>query len=131
MEADKNTCVTDLVDTVHHEMDSIVHSHHFYKSVITSNRTTRLREGACWPMHTMNVRYMAVTKDSNSWPHSVGNLFTPQVVLYYMKGLCRPLSSVCHITGTRKKGKGLEVSCKVPSGIVYLINIEVNIIYYC
>ena len=28
-----NTCVADLVDTVNHEMDSMVHSHHAYKSV--------------------------------------------------------------------------------------------------
>ena len=63
-------------------------------------------------MHTMNLQYMAVTKDSDSWPHSLGNLFTAQVVLYYMKRFCHPLSGVCHITGTRRKGKGLEVSCK-------------------
>ena len=28
-----DTCAEDLVDTVHHEMDSGVHSHYFYKSV--------------------------------------------------------------------------------------------------
>ena len=28
-----NTCATDPVDTVHHEMDSTVRSHRFYKSV--------------------------------------------------------------------------------------------------
>ena len=44
----------------------------------------------------------------DSWLHSVGNLFTDKVVIYYMKGLCCPLSSVCHITGRRRKGKGLE-----------------------
>ena len=26
-----NTCVADLLDTVHHEMDSVVRSQHFYK----------------------------------------------------------------------------------------------------
>ena len=28
-----DTLVVDLVVTVHHEMDSIIHSHHVYKSV--------------------------------------------------------------------------------------------------
>ena len=32
---------------------------------------------------------------------------TDHVVLYYMKGLCRPLSGTYHITGRRRKGKGL------------------------
>ena len=48
---------------------------------------------------------------SDSWGYSVRNLFTDHVVLYYMKGLCRLLSCICHITGRRKKGKGLEVPC--------------------
>ena len=40
-----DTSAVDPVDTVHHEMDSEVHSHHFYKSgIVTSNkRTTRPR----------------------------------------------------------------------------------------
>ena len=28
-----NSCVADLLDTVHHEMDSVFRSHHVYKSV--------------------------------------------------------------------------------------------------
>ena len=28
-----DACVADLVDTVHHEMDSVVCGHHVYKSV--------------------------------------------------------------------------------------------------
>ena len=28
-----DTCVADLLDTVHHEMESVFHSHHVYKSV--------------------------------------------------------------------------------------------------
>ena len=31
-----NTHVTDLLDTVHHEMDSVVHSDHVYNSVWSS-----------------------------------------------------------------------------------------------
>ena len=53
---------------------------------------------------------------SDSWLHSIGNLFTDHVVLYYTKGLCHPLSDVCHITGRKRRGKGLEdcieVLCK-------------------
>ena len=44
---------------------------------------------------------------SDSWPHSIENLFTGHVALYYTKGLCCLLSGVCHITGRRRKGKGL------------------------
>ena len=41
------------------------------------------------------------------------NLFhTNYVVFYYMQSFCHPLSIVCHITGRRKKGEGLEVQCK-------------------
>ena len=39
------------------------------------------------------------------------NLFIDHVVFCYMKGLCRPLFNVYHITG-RRKGKDLEVPCK-------------------
>ena len=40
------------------------------------------------------------------------NLFTDHMVFCYMKRLCHPLSSICHITGRRRKGKSLEVPCK-------------------
>ena len=56
-----DTHAADPVDTVHHEMDSTICSHHFYKSVwLPLNRTSRPREGACQPIHTMNLQYMAV-----------------------------------------------------------------------
>ena len=41
-----------------------MYSHHVYKSVVTSNRTIRPGEGTCWPIHTMNLQWHAVTKDS-------------------------------------------------------------------
>ena len=55
---------------------------------------------------------MAVIKvyQIRCWQHSVGNLFTDHMVLY--KGVCRPLSSICHIAERRRKAKGLEVQCK-------------------
>ena len=49
---------------------------------------------------------------SDSWPQYVKILFTDHTVLYYMKGLCLPMSGGCHFTGRRKKGKGLVVPCR-------------------
>ena len=51
-----DTCAADPVDNVYHEMDSTVHNHRFYKSVVASNRTTHPREGACRPIHAMNLQ---------------------------------------------------------------------------
>ena len=81
-------------------MDTTVCSHRAYKLMIcvvaSKRRPHRPREAACWPIHTINLQYVAVIKDSQKVAHinSVGNLFTDQVVLYYTKGVCRPLS-VC------------------------------------
>ena len=58
-----DTRVADLVDTVHHEIASAFCNHRVYKSVVTSNRTTHPREGACWPIHTIYLQYVAVIKD--------------------------------------------------------------------
>ena len=93
--------------------------------VVASNRrTTRPREGASWPIYTMNLQYICRSDKgfSDSWSHSFGNLFTDHVVLYYMKRLCHPPSDICHITRRRRKGKSLEVSCKlvVSLGLGYL-----------
>ena len=53
---------------------------------------------------------VAVTKDSQIVGRTPSeNLFTDNVVFYYMKGLCCALSGICHITGRRRKGKCLEV----------------------
>ena len=51
-----DTRVADLVDTVHNEIDSTICSHCVY------NRTTCPREGGCWPIHMMNLQYVAVIK---------------------------------------------------------------------
>ena len=79
--------------------------------VVASNRrTTRPRDGAYRPIHTMNLRYMAVINRSqirDSWSYSVEILFTDHMVLYYTKGLCCPLLGFHHIIGRRRKGKGL------------------------
>ena len=62
----------------------------------------------------MNLQYVAVINDYQiaSWPHSVEILFTDHVVLYNTKGPYSPLSGVCHITGRRRKEKGLVVPCR-------------------
>ena len=44
------------------------------------------REGACWPHDELSV-HSSDTGLSDNWLHSIGNLFTDNVVLYYMKGL--------------------------------------------
>ena len=82
-----NTCVADPVDTVHHVMDSTVRSHHVYKSMIrvfTSNRrTTCPREGAYQPIHTMNLQYIAVIKDSPIVGRTLSEIYS-QITWYYV-----------------------------------------------
>ena len=57
---------------------------------------------------------VAVIKDSQIVGQTLSeNLFhTNHMVFCCMKRFCRPLSSVYHITGRRRKGEGLEVPCK-------------------
>ena len=89
------TCVVDLVDIV------------VYKSVwlpVIGKQLSLLAN----PHNKFAVRGSGKVF-SDSWAHSIGNLWTDQVVIYYMKGLSHPLSGICHITGRRKKGKCLEV----------------------
>ena len=107
-----NTCVADPVDTVHHKMNSKVRSNHVYKSVwspVIGEQLILEKKPA-----GQSTQWICSGSDngfSDSWPHSVGNLFTDHMVLYYTKG-CRLLSAICHITGRRRKGKDLKVSCK-------------------
>ena len=59
----------------------------------------------------MSEFIVAVIKDSQILGHDhtlLENLFTDHMVLYYMKGLCRLLYSICHIPGRRSKEKRLE-----------------------
>ena len=54
------THVADPLDTVYHEMDKLACSHHVYKSVwspVANRRTTYPAEGACWPIHMMNLMW--------------------------------------------------------------------------
>ena len=102
---------------MHHEMDSTVRIHCIYKSmiceVISNRRTTHPREGACRPIHTMNLQYVHCSNNrfSDSWPQSIGNLFTDHMVLEaLLSTVC--LFGICHITGRRSRRKGLEVPCK-------------------
>ena len=71
-----DTHVEDPVDTVHYEMESVVHSHHVYKSVWSPvRRTTHSREGACQPIATMNLWNVAVTKDSQIVGHTPPEIY--------------------------------------------------------
>ena len=59
--------VLDPLDIVHHEMDSLVHSHCVYKpqyEVVSNGRTTRPGEGTCQPIYTMNLQWQYMIKDS-------------------------------------------------------------------
>ena len=62
----------------------------------------------------MNLQCVALIKDSSIVGCSLSEIYShpDHVVLYYTKSLCRLLYGVCHITGRRRKGKGLEVPCK-------------------
>ena len=51
-----NTRVVDLLNTIHHEMDSMSCSHNVI-CVVASNRTTHPGEGACWIFHMMILQW--------------------------------------------------------------------------
>ena len=77
--------VEDPVDTVHHKMESAVHSHHVYKSVwspVILRRTTHSREGACQPIAKMNLWYVAVTKDSQIVGHTPPGIYSQLIWQY-------------------------------------------------
>ena len=108
-----NVHIADMLDTVHHEMDSMVRSHHVYKFVwlpVTGEWLVLEKEPA-----GQTTRWICSGSDkgfSDSGLHSVEIfIHTSRGIFYYMKGPCHPLSNVCHITERRRKGKGLEVPC--------------------
>ena len=86
-------------------MDSVVHSHHVYKSV-WSSVIEQLGQSTWWICSGSDKNSQIV----NCTP--LEDLFTEHVIFYYTKGLCRPLSSVCHITERRRIRQGLEISHK-------------------
>ena len=56
---------------------------------------------------------VAVIKDSQIVGRTLSEiLFTNHMVFCYIRGLCHLLSGIYHITGRKRKGKGLEVPCK-------------------
>ena len=62
----------------------------------------------------MNLQYFAVISDSQIVGCTPLNICS-QITWYYTsyaKGLSHTLSAVCHITGRRRKGKGVNVPCK-------------------
>ena len=64
-----DTCVADPVDTVHHEMDSTVLNLRLTMFInlcghTSDERKTCPREGACWPIHTMNLQYIHGSKST-------------------------------------------------------------------
>ena len=78
-----DTCVADLVDTVHHEMDSTARSHHFYKSVQSSVIGDQLvleKEPAGNRHDDFVVCGSVKGQFSDSWLHSITD---SQIMWYY------------------------------------------------
>ena len=79
-----DTHAADLVDTVHLEMDSMVRSHRFCKSVVANNRrTTHPIEGACQPINRMNLQYVAVINDYQIVDLTPSKFYS-QIMWYYI-----------------------------------------------
>ena len=82
--------VADSLDTLHHEMDSVVHGHHVYKSVrspVIGEQFILEKE----PVNPHDKFAVAVIKDSQIVSHIqqyFKKLFTDHVVFYYTRGLC-------------------------------------------
>ena len=55
-----NTRVVDLLDTVHHEIDSVAHSHHVYKSVWSPVKEQLIQEKELYWPHMINLPEIAV-----------------------------------------------------------------------
>ena len=84
--------------------------------VVVNNRTTRPREGACWPIHTMNLQYVAVINDSQIVGHTTSKFYS-QITWYYItqRGsvICCQMSVILlEEQGRTRKGKGLVVPCR-------------------
>ena len=83
-----NTHIAHLLDTVHHEMDNVVCSHHVYKS-IWSPVIEQLILKRSLPANTQDKFGVTVKKYSQILGHILSEkLFKDHVVFYYMKGLC-------------------------------------------
>ena len=73
-----------------HKIDRAVHSDPVYKFVwsLVIGEQSDLEKSL--PVNPSN-EFAVCGNDkgfSDSWQHSVGNLFTDHIVFYYMKGLC-------------------------------------------
>ena len=85
----EDTYVAHPLDTVHHEMDSVVCSHHVYKSV-WSPVIEQLVLKRSLPANPHDKLRVAVKKYSQILGRILSEkLFKDHVVFYYMKGLCR------------------------------------------
>ena len=95
------------VDTVYHEMDSIVCSHHVYKSVwlsVIGEQLVLEKEPAGQSTCTMNLKYVTVIKDSQIFGTPSENYsHADHMVLRYTKELCHPLSGVAILLGEEGK----------------------------
>ena len=93
-----DTHVADPLDTVYHEMDSMVHGHHVYKSVwspVVGEQLVLEKE----PANPHDEFAVAVIKDSQIVGHILKKYL--QIMWYFLHE--GALSS--HITGRRRTGK--------------------------
>ena len=76
-----DTCVAELLDTVHHEMDSMIHGHHVYKSVwlpVIGKQLVLKKK----PANPDNEFTVAVIKGSQTVGHISNELFIDHMVFY-------------------------------------------------
>ena len=82
-----STRVTNLLNTAHHEMDSILCSHHLYKSMIVIREPSL---GRSLPANLKDEFAVTVIMDSQIVSHIPSDIiFTCHVVFYHTKGVCR------------------------------------------
>ena len=84
-----HACIADPLDTVHHEMGSVVCSHHVYKTVwspVIGEQLVLEKD----PVSQSTQRFCSGNDKgfSDSGLHSVRKLFTDCMVIYYMKKVC-------------------------------------------
>ena len=81
-----DACVADLLDSVHYEMNGMVRSHHVYKSVQSPVITEQLilkKEPICQSTGRICSGNDKGLLDTGQ--HSVGKVFTDDMVFYCMK----------------------------------------------
>ena len=88
----EDTCVADLLDIVHHEMDSMFQSPVIEQLILEKKLTGQFTH---WICSGSDKGF------SDSGLHSIGKIIHRSCGIFYMKGLY----CLCHIPGRRRKEK--------------------------